>query len=45
VAEQLSEDWLHIAIGAGTTGPDSRAVSVVPHGARWAGVGLRSVLE
>jgi len=45
VAEQLSEDWLHIAIAAGTIGPDSRTVSVVPHGARWAGVGLRSALE
>ena len=45
VAEQLSEDWLHIAIAAGPAGPDSRAVSVVPHGARWAGVGLRSALE
>jgi tRNA threonylcarbamoyladenosine biosynthesis protein TsaE len=45
VAEQLSEDWLHIAIGAGTTGPDSRQVTVVPHGARWADVGLRSALE
>jgi tRNA threonylcarbamoyladenosine biosynthesis protein TsaE len=45
VAEQLSEDWLHIAISADSAGPDSRQVSVVPHGARWAGVGLRSALE
>ena len=45
VAEQLSEDWLHIAIGPGTTGLNSRLVSVVPHGARWATVGLRSALE
>jgi tRNA threonylcarbamoyladenosine biosynthesis protein TsaE len=45
VAEQLSDNWLHIAISAGPTGPDSRHVSVVPHGARWAGVGLRSALE
>jgi len=45
VAEQLSDNWLHIAISAGSTGPDSRLVTVVPHGARWAGVGLRSVLE
>ena len=45
VAEQLSDDWLHIAITAGSTGADSRNVSVVPHGSRWAGVGLRSALE
>jgi tRNA threonylcarbamoyladenosine biosynthesis protein TsaE len=45
VAEQLSEDWLHIAISAGSDGADSRHVSVIPHGARWANVGLRSRLE
>jgi tRNA threonylcarbamoyladenosine biosynthesis protein TsaE len=45
VAEQLSDDWLHIAITAGSTGPDSRQVSVIPHGPRWAGLGLRSALE
>lgn len=45
VAEQLSDNWLHIAIGAGSTGPDSRQVSVVPHGPRWADVALRSALE
>jgi len=45
VAEQLSDNWLHIAISAGSTGPDSRLVSVVPHGPRWAGVALRSALE
>ena len=45
VAEQLSDDWLHIAISAGETGADSRLVSVVPHGPRWATVGLRSALE
>lgn len=45
VAEQLSDDWLHIAISAGSAGPDSREVSVVPHGARWADVRLRSALE
>ena len=45
VAEQLSDDWLHITFTAGATGPDSRSVSVVPHGARWAGVGLRSALD
>jgi tRNA threonylcarbamoyladenosine biosynthesis protein TsaE len=45
VAEQLSDDWLHIAISADSAGPDSRQVSVVPHGARWASVGLRSALE
>ena len=45
VAEQLNDDWLHIAISPGATGPDSRHVLVVPHGARWAGVGLRSALE
>ena len=45
VAEQLSDDWLHIAISAGATGTDSRLVSVVPHGPRWAAVGLRSALE
>jgi len=45
VAEQLGEDWLHIAISADSAGSDSRQVSVVPHGARWAGVGLRSALE
>jgi tRNA threonylcarbamoyladenosine biosynthesis protein TsaE len=45
VAEQLSDSWLHLAIIAGSTGPDSRHVSVVPHGPRWAGVGLRSALE
>jgi tRNA threonylcarbamoyladenosine biosynthesis protein TsaE len=44
VAEQLSDDWLHIAITTGSTGPDSRQVSVTPHGPRWAGVGLRSAL-
>jgi len=45
VAEQLSDNWLHIAISAGSTGLDSRQVTVVPHGPRWAGVGLRSALE
>ena len=45
VAEQLSDDWLHITITAGSTGPDSRQVSVVPHGSRWADVALRSTLE
>jgi tRNA threonylcarbamoyladenosine biosynthesis protein TsaE len=45
VAEQLSDNWLHIAITAGSTGPDSRQVAVVPHGSRWASVRLRSVLE
>lgn len=44
VAEQMSDDWLHISIGAGSTGVESRTVTVVPHGARWAGVGLRSWL-
>jgi tRNA threonylcarbamoyladenosine biosynthesis protein TsaE len=45
VAEQLSDDWLHIAISVDSAGPDSRQVSVVPHGARWAGVRLRSAIE
>lgn len=45
VAEQLSDDWLHIAIAAGSAGLDSRTVTVVPHGSRWAGVALRSALE
>ena len=45
VAEQLSDSWLHIAISADSAGPDARQVSVVPHGARWADVRLRSSLE
>jgi tRNA threonylcarbamoyladenosine biosynthesis protein TsaE len=45
VAEQLSDDWLHIAINAGSDGADSRQVSVIPHGSRWADVRLRSTLE
>ncbi len=45
VAEQLSDNWLHITITAGSTGPDSRHVSVIPHGPRWADVALRSALE
>ena len=38
------DERLHISIGAGSTGVESRTVTVVPHGARWAGVGLRSWL-
>ncbi len=45
VAEQLSDNWLHITISAGTTGADSRQVTVIPHGPRWANVPLRSSLE
>ncbi|MFL6091013.1 MAG: tRNA (adenosine(37)-N6)-threonylcarbamoyltransferase complex ATPase subunit type 1 TsaE [Aeromicrobium sp.] len=45
VAEQLSESRLEISISAPSDGSDTRSVTVVPHGPRWARVGLRSALE
>jgi tRNA threonylcarbamoyladenosine biosynthesis protein TsaE len=45
VAEQLSESRLDISISAPPDGSDTRSVEIVPHGPRWAAVGLRSALE
>jgi tRNA threonylcarbamoyladenosine biosynthesis protein TsaE len=43
VAEQISDSWLSIAIT--NVVEDTRRVTVVPHGPRWADVALRSTLS